>query len=619
MSEPPSLPVPVAPAGRDAEGASAAPSPPLPATSRTPILVALGVLGLVLTATVVPSIFTLDESNYLATVLALRQRSLALRSTEGLSPTFELYAFDPAPFARPSPSIPVAPNGPPLYGPLALPLSYLGWRGLVLLNTAGFVVAAYLVFLLAARRARRRTTPWLAVAAFALCGYSLEYAQGMWPQMLSVALCLGCFAAAARARRDRASLAIAFAAGLLGGLATGIRYQNLVLAGAVGLGLLLGGSRRLASLSAYAAGCSVPLLASSWTNHVRLGSWNPVSKGSGYLMPGVVTAGARSALTEPFQVLLAKVVDFTFHPPTPGWRPEASGAFVAFGAVKKALLQSSPWIAVAFAAMLLAWRGWRPRARAPEPPGAHRPELRALSLPIAAVLGLFATQGFIRTDGLGFNQRYFLELVPLAAIAFASGLDEVDLDGRALGVGAALGALAAGLVLALDGQSAARHVLLSKLPLLLAAGALGAWLALRAGRARAASWAALGASLAWAFAVHVGDDVRASREVRAFNAAREEELAAALPDRAAVFAVAHWKDPYAPLQLERDLLVADPSIDGGRDAARLAGELLAQGRRVLVDVSELPPPMFERIRGAHGSRLLTPERLRLVELVDDGR
>jgi hypothetical protein len=45
-----------------------------------------------------------------------------------------------------------------------------------------------------------------------------------------------------------------------------------------------------------------------------------------------------------------------------------------------------------------------------------RTDLRAISLIIWPTLVLFSLAGYRRNDGICFNQRYFLELVPLAAV-----------------------------------------------------------------------------------------------------------------------------------------------------------------------------------------------------------
>src|SRR5262249_17419457 len=129
----------------------------------------------------------------------------------------------------------------------------------------------------------------------------------------------------------------------------------------------------------------------------------------------------------------ARVVDYSAWPPMPPGvhllpvllpkEPE-TGAFLVLGALKKAWLQSSPWLLVALLGLGRA--------------AFRKGEARALALPILGVLGLFPFYGFRRIDGWCFNQRYLLELMPLAAVALAWALDGLELRWLAALAGAAL-------------------------------------------------------------------------------------------------------------------------------------------------------------------------------------
>src|SRR3954468_5568557 len=167
------------------------------------LAVALLALGLVLSATVVPGVFTTDDNNYLINVLELRRGRLTLANTEGLTPSRELLAFDPGPWTRAVTSTPVGSSAPPLYALLALPFSWLGWRGLVALNTLAYLAATAMIFAYARRYATDPSTPWIAAAAFALGGFVIEYAQGVWPHALSIALCTAGIFTAGRLLEDR--------------------------------------------------------------------------------------------------------------------------------------------------------------------------------------------------------------------------------------------------------------------------------------------------------------------------------------------------------------------------------------------------------------------------------
>ena len=225
-----------------------------------PFVLGLIVLGVVISVTVIPGVFIIDDDNYLINVLAMRQGRVTVANTEGLTPSRELLFFDPGPSSRVVNSTPVASTAPPLYAVLALPFSWLGWRGLVALNTLAYLVTIVLVFLYSRRYATDVLTPWLAAASFAFGGYVIEYTQGVWPQALSIALCTGGIVAAGRAidSDDGGDWFSAAAAGFLLALATGVRYQNAVVLAVVAGAVFLWSasrwrSRRSLSLRSGAA------------------------------------------------------------------------------------------------------------------------------------------------------------------------------------------------------------------------------------------------------------------------------------------------------------------------------------------------------------------------------
>jgi hypothetical protein len=54
-----------------------------------------------ITASVVPGVFSIDESNYTLTILGLRRGVPSVPVTEGLPPSRELAYFDPTNLTRP--------------------------------------------------------------------------------------------------------------------------------------------------------------------------------------------------------------------------------------------------------------------------------------------------------------------------------------------------------------------------------------------------------------------------------------------------------------------------------------------------------------------------------------
>jgi hypothetical protein len=276
-----------------------------------------------------------------------------------------------------------------------------------------------------------------------------------------------------------------------------------------------------------------------------------------------------------------------------------------FTIVKKAFLQSAPWAVLGFVLVALAWSPWSPI------PGARRRQLQLLSIVTAAVLAMFSMAGITRHDGYSFNARYLLELLPIAAIGFAWSLDQAKLRTGVVLTGAAVASIAA-LAILLGTPVAGnpdvplwttRHLLLLKVPLVLAAALAACWMAGRTGqRFQTALGAAVGLCLGWALAIHVADDLPNSHRTRRYNLARTQALATVLTDRTALVAWWWHKDPAVPLLFERDIVILDARADNGDDAPVLIRELLGKGRRVLLLEDDFPADVLERVvAGLHAA------------------
>lgn len=570
----------------------------------------LAALGSLLLLTAVPAPFTIDDNHHAIAAVAMREGRLTVPGTEDLPPSRELLFFDPLGFSRQVERTPVAPTVPPLYAAFARPFVTFGWRGLVALNVLALLAAAVLVRRLATTGGLQAKDGWAAAAVFLAGSYVIEYAQGVWAHCLALALTTAGAVLVAALVEGRAATPLrhAWAAGLLLGLAAGVRYQDVVVAAALGIGVLLWATPRLRATLAYGAGLALPLAASSGLNFLRHGSWNPISKGGRYLAP---TSGGEVGhpLVDMVRTAWFMVVDHATRPPLKaplqrGWWTQdvESGVILVGGAVKKALLQSSPWVILALAVLATAW------LRRP-PAGGPVRTLRLISLVAAMVLGSFAAAGSRRTDGLCFNQRYLLELMPLLAVAFVWSLSGLRAGRRAWAYGALAGALAAEALLAAAPAGSARLLALRWLPLALAAALLLAWIAWRRApaawasrgqrRATAAARAVAtlaGASLGWSLLVHLGEDLVTSREYRRTNLERSETLAAATPPRAALFAYWWYSDAAGPLYLDRsrDLVTLDVARDVGEAAQRTIAAAVAQGRPVLL-FGRFPPELEERV------------------------
>ena len=540
---------------------------------RQAVLLGLVLLGLGGALLLVPGVFTVDENNYLGWLVSLRAGSWHLPGTDALPFSRELAFFDPVASAR-APG-PIAGTMPPLSALFALPFTVFGWEGLFLLNLLAWLATTGLLYAAARRAGAAPPAATIGALAFALGGFSLEYAVGAWPHALAAFLCLAAFLAAWHAAENDRPTA-AWLAGLLAGLAAGTRYQNVVMAAVIGLVLLVVARRRVRLGALYGLGLALPLGLSSLCNHLRAGSWNPISKGVNYIRVGGV--GQAAPRWDAARAFLAQVLDFGVQPHVPYWeamggRWTGTGALLLLSAVKKALLQSAPWVMVVLVALVAAW--W---PRQPADPGRRR--LRAVAVAAAAVFATFALAGTRRYDGWCHNPRYLFDLMPLFALALALIVERASLGWRPLAAGALAGVLLALVPLVLHPTSAIRQVALLYGSLAMALVAGGMFIAARwRSGARRLLAPTLGVLLGWAAAVHVGDDLRAARALRGANLDRLGAVAALLPDvPAALFA--HQPVALGPLLLHRDLVIADPNVDQGRDAGQLIASLQGQGRRV---------------------------------------
>ena len=544
----------------------------------------MGLFGLLLLASTIPGPFLIDECHYLVTVTGLSQGRLSVPGTEGLKPNPELFYFDPVAKGRKDFSTPAQSTAPALYAPLALPFSLFGWRGLVAMNILAYLFCGLLVFHYSARHARKESTPYLATATFMFGTYCLEYVQGLWPHMLSMAFVMGALVVSDWVRSGARNRWAALA-GLSGGLATGIRYQNLLYAAFTGLSLLVWAPDRVAASTHYGLGVLGPLIASSIFNRLRNGWWNPVSKGS-YYLKSLGKQATRAHPLQPLRVLWAKLFDFTYHPPVQFMvREKGIGAYLLHGTLKRALIQSCPWALTAMVSMALAWG----RRAADKARGRQR-EMRVITLLIVPLLLVFALAGWRRTDGFCFNQRYFIDLLPMLAVALAWAAERAHLSRPHLVAGAMLGANAVLGLYLLDSRDPLRHVGLLYLPLVLAGALLISWFMAK----RKPRWLfalLLGACLAWAAAVHLGEDIPSSRKVRARKTWVASEVNRALPSGQPVALLAHFplSINLCSLHLKHDVVIGDTNLDGGVRGPRLISEFLEKGRRVFMVMDRFFP------------------------------
>jgi len=440
---------------------------------------------------------------------------------------------------------------PYLHPVLAWPFYKMaGFRGLFAMNAIAYVALAGFCFLLGNRLWRDPRISADTVILLTLGSYAWQYSQAAWSQTLSsVFLLAGVYfgVCTVQAGERRASLLYGWAAGMAVGLGAGVRLDVFFMAPALLIPLLYDSAPRWRPAAAVVAGLLPGLTLLSLTNYAKFGTLQPLTYGrlsgatsiASYIplisLGLTVLAMAwiasrdmvwqrlvrhRLAVSAGVAILAAGLVFLV--PPLGGilWRlsrgawiliadlslidPSVGGIAITRGpsgaimygdTVKKALLQSLPWLPVAlFAAVAI------PRCRV---------AVFSHAIPLLTVLAFITVYGwFTWHGGYAFNLRYFVPLLPIFAIYGAKGTHLLKGgDSLKLLIAAAVTALVAGeawlFILFRDTEIEAIEAVTLKSPLLMAA-VLSVLLVLFAARRgfapiRRLAYLATFACLAWAF------------------------------------------------------------------------------------------------------------------------
>ncbi len=563
---------------------------------------------------VVPGHISIDEGTYHLMAEAMSHGGFTIDNGYEAFPSDELAIYVPGHtvHVRPHDGHLVA-QYPYLSSVLALPFYLLlGFRGLLLLNGLAFVATLLTTWALGRDLLGDRVAAGLGAAIFALGTFAWSYSLAAWPHMLHTALALLAFTLAVRAlRRDgRQAQLLALAAGLVLGLDLGVRYDGLFVLGAIGLLQLFARPARLRQGALTLLGLSPGLALLAATNHAKFGSWAPLSYGNPsepsilgrfgpLVMLGLLLLGARLLLRPgladslrrrwPTLALglgigLAALLALPFtraplwklgygvatlsidlrlldpHGLLEGFNTRGpTGGIFFMGGLKKALLQSCPWLPL----VLLPALGWL-RQR---PGSSSFPVLITLPALLVVAYSYKSWHG-----GMCLNQRYLLPALPLLSLLAAQGLRTLPrAQGRwrwAVGLAAALPILL--FLPTLGGlDPAGEEQLILVLPLGLAASLTAMLLCTRIPAAsrhrlppRLATLCAL-AALTWSLLVGFGYDLRLERRWRGQLLAVGQAVGEQLPDRALLLVDYH--DPYYHLLASGQVRLAAPRFDQGAD------------------------------------------------------
>lgn len=508
----------------------------------------------------VPGVFSLDGFVYHAMIDAFA-RNGSLFVDNGLG-TYDSSALNLSLMREAGDRL--APQYPGGWGILAAP-AYLaaGLRGVIVVNALASALTLPLVWIAARALFDDRALATQAALIWGLATFAVDYAFGVWPHAVATCLVTAAVAAVATGWRDgpAAELRGALVAGLALGLGSHARVDALIAAVPLAVWLLTTARRPYGALGLLLLGLAPGLAAAAAINHAKFGTFSPVSYGHaggkvslGYyagLLPlaaagaalalGLGVARVRAWLLRPAALaatglgLLAialavaptrealvrvaagfwvLVVDFQVHSlPARGLEEGPDGTVRVFGLIKKALLQSLPYVAAIPVLMPRLWRG---------------PDRAAIGFcALFVVLSIVPFAFGSWHGGRATNMRYFLNFLPVLAILAAAALREIAAmaDGHRLaapaavvGIGGAAvlyaaargypfdvafqltlpnavaAATAAAAVLVLATRGAPRHTLAAALRGLVAFGLMIAFVS------------------AWVF------DVQVTRQVRARNA-----------------------------------------------------------------------------------------------------
>lgn len=362
--------------------------------------------------------------------------------------------------AGPIGTVPQYPAG---YAILAAPFLLAGgFHGVLVMNALASILTLVIIYNLATVLFEDRNLAVNAALIFGFASFATEYALGLWPHATSVffvALASYLVVSATTAEGPKSLILVALG-GLTAALGVTVRVDVLIVAPALAVWLFGATRRPFAMVPAFLLGMCPGLLFSAWLNHLKFGTWAPVTYGhspgaanfQAYLpllpvgLIGLV-AVASTAHSRVRQVLLGRrgllivgcalafvlvlpytrdagfrllkgmyvlLVDLQAYPNLEhalGAQPLPGGPVLMFGLLKKALFQSLPYLGFALLPLAMLFQ---PRQRS---------ALAICFLVPAAWFAPFAY--FTWYGGSASNMRYFLPALPFLSILAAFSWKEI--------------------------------------------------------------------------------------------------------------------------------------------------------------------------------------------------
>lgn len=361
----------------------------------------------------------------------------------------------------------LVPQYPHIFVFLAAPLYLvMGIKALYVISAVSFIGSILLTFLFAQKVFRDKDLAINTCLILVFATFYWEYSQAAWPHALTVFLAVGavytCYLALDETRLQFSSL-FAVLSGVLLGLGIGSRLDVVFIVPTLIMLVLMNHERWLRTAILVLLGLAPSLLLLAWTNDIKFGTWNPFSYGPqewdgsvtriqaywtmaalGLMAIVALWAATRSSvqawisehmrlsivllvlilavalLVPPMRALILKLAD-GFHtivldlramPIETGFGRDAfqrgptGGVFTPFNGVKKALLQSCPYLVLIALPLVAVFT---------------RPKDRSMLLVLfVAFLSFVLVFSFLKWHGGSpLHMRYILPGIPFAAILVA--------------------------------------------------------------------------------------------------------------------------------------------------------------------------------------------------------
>ncbi|MEM7356960.1 MAG: hypothetical protein AAF657_39465, partial [Acidobacteriota bacterium] len=359
---------------------------------------------------------------------------------------------------------------------LAYPLYRLfGYHGLLLLNALSFLAINGLIFVLGRTLFDSRRIGGLGVLVYSLATFAWEYSHTSYPHLSSTLFIVAAYtliALAFRARQDggthRRTILLSAGAGLVAGLAVGLRLDAVFAIPGLFVPLLFAKTILFAELAALLAGLVPGFVFLSLSNAIKFGTYSPFSYGApgeGYVgnlhvyLPISLAGAAGVGLLLLWQRLPAEkrpilwklgaaggvlavlvfhgaawefasrlahgtyqiVVDLRIrdlHIKEPALSRTPSGTMVYLGSVKKSLLQSCPYLAILPFLLIDTVRSRR--------------KLRALAFLAVAPACYVLYYSYLAWHGsIALNMRYLNPVLPFTSLLCAYAWHRLTESGSA--------------------------------------------------------------------------------------------------------------------------------------------------------------------------------------------